>query len=83
MKILAPAKINLNLGVSAPIKDGIYKNYHNLDSLVVFADFGDELFFENSEEELPATLNLSELQSSWEKIKNIDAGLDIQLCYDC
>lgn len=42
-----------------------------------------QLFFENSEEELPATLNLSELQSSWEKIKNIDAGLDIQLCYDC
>ena len=52
MKILAPAKINLNLGVSAPIKDGIYKNYHNLDSLVVFADFGDELYFENSNENM-------------------------------
>lgn len=52
MKILAPAKINLNLGVSEPIKDGIYKNYHNLDSLVVFADFGDELYFENSSENI-------------------------------
>lgn len=50
MKVLAPAKINLNLGVSAPIKDGIYKNYHNLDSLVVFADIGDELYFESSHE---------------------------------
>lgn len=50
MRILAPAKINLSLGVSAPIKDGSYKNYHNLDSLVVFADFGDELFFELEDE---------------------------------
>ena len=50
MQILAPAKINLSLGVSAPITDGHHKNYHNLDSLVVFADIGDELYFENADE---------------------------------
>lgn len=35
----APAKINLTLRVGAPREDG----YHPIDSLVVFADFGDRL----------------------------------------
>lgn len=42
-----------------------------------------KLFFESSEDELPTTLNLSELQSNWERIKDRDLSLDIQLCYDC
>jgi 4-diphosphocytidyl-2-C-methyl-D-erythritol kinase len=41
MQILAPAKINLNLHIGAPFLLGEYKNYHPLDSLVVFADYGD------------------------------------------
>jgi 4-diphosphocytidyl-2-C-methyl-D-erythritol kinase len=40
-KALAPAKINLTLHVTGQRDDG----YHLLDSLVVFADFGDHLTF--------------------------------------
>ncbi len=39
---IAPAKVNLTLHVGATREDG----YHPLDSLVVFADFGDKLWFE-------------------------------------
>ena len=35
----APAKVNLTLRVGGPRADG----YHPLDSLVVFADWGDTL----------------------------------------
>ncbi|HCR65593.1 MAG TPA: 4-(cytidine 5'-diphospho)-2-C-methyl-D-erythritol kinase, partial [Oceanicaulis sp.] len=35
----APAKVNLSLRVGPPRADG----YHPLDSLVVFADWGDAL----------------------------------------
>lgn len=45
MRRFAPAKINLSLHISAPIKDGIYKNYHYLDSLAVFCDYGDYIEF--------------------------------------
>lgn len=38
-KVLAPAKVNLTLHVTGQRSDG----YHLLDSLVVFADFGDGL----------------------------------------
>ena len=38
-RVLAPAKINLALHVVGRRSDG----YHSLDSLVVFADFGDEV----------------------------------------
>lgn len=34
----APAKLNLTLLVGGPIKEGEFKNYHPLNSLVVFAD---------------------------------------------
>ena len=40
----APAKINLYLHVKNKRADG----YHNLDSLVVFSDFGDSISVENS-----------------------------------
>ena len=43
---LAPAKINLALHVTGKRSDG----YHLLDSLVVFADRGDVLTFEDAEE---------------------------------
>lgn len=42
----ARAKINLTLHVGAAISDGRYKGYHPVDSLVVFADIGDELTYE-------------------------------------
>jgi 4-diphosphocytidyl-2-C-methyl-D-erythritol kinase len=42
--LLAPAKINLDLLITGKRDDG----YHVLDSLVVFADYGDELFAEHS-----------------------------------
>lgn len=42
LKILAPAKINLFLHITGKRSDG----YHLLDTLVVFADFGDMLKFE-------------------------------------
>lgn len=38
---MAPAKINLSLRVGAALDDG----YHQIDSLVAFADFGDQLEF--------------------------------------
>lgn len=43
--MLAPAKINLDLLITAKRDDG----YHLLDSLVVFADFGDELTVEEAD----------------------------------
>ncbi len=43
---LARAKVNLTLHVGAARADG----YHPLDSLVVFADFGDRLWFEPADE---------------------------------
>lgn len=42
---LARAKVNLTLHVGAAIKDGKWTGYHPLESLVVFADFGDVLTF--------------------------------------
>ncbi|MDG1996002.1 MAG: 4-(cytidine 5'-diphospho)-2-C-methyl-D-erythritol kinase [Emcibacteraceae bacterium] len=44
--MLAPAKINLDLLITGKRNDG----YHLLDSVVVFADCGDELFVEKSDE---------------------------------
>lgn len=44
IRILAPAKINLFLHVTGRRDDG----YHTLDSLVAFADIGDEIVFEPS-----------------------------------
>lgn len=42
LSIFAPAKVNLYLHVTERREDG----YHNLDSLVVFADIGDQLTIE-------------------------------------
>jgi len=42
---IARAKINLTLHVGRAIPDGRFKGYHPVDSLVVFADFGDRLTF--------------------------------------
>ena len=44
LKVFAPAKINLHLHVTGRRADG----FHNLDSLVAFADIVDVLFFEKS-----------------------------------
>ena len=46
MKVTAPAKVNLALHVTGKRADG----YHLLDSLVVFARYGDELLFEAADE---------------------------------
>ena len=42
---LARAKVNLTLHVGAIIQDGEWRGYHPVESLVVFADFGDALTF--------------------------------------
>nr|WP_276515118.1 4-(cytidine 5'-diphospho)-2-C-methyl-D-erythritol kinase [Pseudemcibacter aquimaris] len=42
---MAPAKINLDLLITGRREDG----YHLLDSLVVFTEFGDELYIEKSD----------------------------------
>ena len=44
LKVFAPAKVNLHLHVTGRRADG----YHDLDSLVAFADIGDVLFFERA-----------------------------------
>lgn len=43
---IARAKVNLTLHVGRLISQGERERYHPVDSLVVFADFGDELCFE-------------------------------------
>ncbi len=40
---IARAKVNLTLHAGRAFSDGRFKGYHPLDSLVVFADFGDRL----------------------------------------
>jgi len=45
LRVKAPAKINLCLHVGERRSDG----YHNLESLVAFADIGDELTFEDAD----------------------------------
>lgn len=42
---LARAKVNLTLHVGAAIAEGEFRGYHPVESLVVFADFGDALDF--------------------------------------
>jgi len=42
---IARAKVNLTLHVGAVIPSGKWTGYHPVESLVVFADFGDELTF--------------------------------------
>jgi len=46
---IARAKVNLTLHVGRLISQGEHEGYHPVDSLVVFADFGDELCFEATE----------------------------------
>lgn len=46
---LARAKVNLTLHVGALINSGKWQGYHPVESLVVFADFGDELTFAPSQ----------------------------------
>lgn len=48
--MLCRAKINLTLHVGAPFPTGRWTGYHPLESLVVFADIGDELRFELGDE---------------------------------
>ena len=47
---LARAKVNLTLHVGAAITAGNWTGYHPVESLVVFADFGDVLNFEPAEQ---------------------------------
>jgi len=46
---LARAKVNLTLHVGAAITSGKWQGYHPVESLVVFADFGDVLTFATDE----------------------------------
>lgn len=41
--MLCRAKVNLTLHVGAPLTSGRWDGYHPVESLVVFADFGDEI----------------------------------------
>ena len=47
---LARAKVNLTLHVGAAIQDEKWTGYHPVESLVVFADFGDELSFTSAKQ---------------------------------
>lgn len=47
---LARAKVNLTLHVGRAIQTGPLQGYHPVDSLVVFADFGDRLCFSPDEQ---------------------------------
>ena len=52
IRVFAPAKVNLTLHVTGQRADG----YHLLDSLVVFAPTGDELYVDESENALSLTI---------------------------
>lgn len=45
MSVRCRAKVNLTLHVGAPLQGGRWANYHPVESLVVFADVGDQLTF--------------------------------------
>src|ERR1700743_2146644 len=45
MRVFAPAKVNLFLHIGSKRADG----YHELESLVAFADVGDDLEFDNAD----------------------------------
>ncbi|MHA6289008.1 4-(cytidine 5'-diphospho)-2-C-methyl-D-erythritol kinase [Maricaulis sp. CAU 1757] len=62
IRVLAPAKVNLTLRVGPPRDDG----YHPLDSLVMFADWGDEVRVRSG----PGLL----LSMSGEASRGLDAG---------
>jgi len=47
--MLCRAKINLTLHVGAPMTTGAWAGYHPVESLVVFADYGDNIQFEPSD----------------------------------
>ncbi|GLQ23040.1 4-diphosphocytidyl-2-C-methyl-D-erythritol kinase [Algimonas ampicilliniresistens] len=47
--MLCRAKINLTLHVGAPMAVGAWAGYHPIESLVVFADYGDQIQFEPSD----------------------------------
>jgi 4-diphosphocytidyl-2-C-methyl-D-erythritol kinase len=48
--MLCRAKVNLTLHVGATIPTGQWQGYHPVESLVVFADFGDRLSFETAKD---------------------------------
>jgi 4-diphosphocytidyl-2-C-methyl-D-erythritol kinase len=48
--MLCRAKVNLTLHVGAPIASGRWSGYHPVESLVVFADIGDDIAFSPSAE---------------------------------
>ncbi|MGJ8559868.1 MAG: 4-(cytidine 5'-diphospho)-2-C-methyl-D-erythritol kinase [Litorimonas sp.] len=49
--MLCRAKVNLTLHVGAPITSGRWSDYHPVESLVVFADIGDEITVEPATED--------------------------------
>ena len=62
------AKVNLTLHVGRVISKGEYKGYHPVDSLVVFADFGDKLRFAPSKK--------ASFEISGPFAKGLEAGSD-------
>ncbi len=66
----APAKINLNLHVGPLVEDRAHKyfGYHPLSSLVVFADYGDELSCERAD--------VASLEISGPFSKGLETGAD-------
>jgi len=77
---LARAKVNLTLHVGAVINDGKWAGYHPVESLVVFADFGDELTFTPSQKSAMTfegvfgqSLNDEEDNSIWSTLELCDA----------
>lgn len=48
LQLSAPAKINLTLKVTGRLADGPHAGYHEIESLVAFADIGDRLFIKKA-----------------------------------
>jgi len=67
IRVFAPAKVNLTLHVTGQRADG----YHLLDSLVVFADVGDELLIFETENALSLTLEGPEVAGVPTDIDNL------------
>ena len=85
MKLLSPAKLNLNLKVISKRNDG----YHNLETTFQFIDLFDEITFEESDKSFSISCNGLDIKpennlifKSFNAIKNycdIDKGIQIHL----
>ena len=84
VKVFAPAKINLFLHIGERRADG----YHDLESLVAFADVGDALLFEDADSlsltvDGPFGAALTGFWSDERGTNLLDSGAPFYDCYVC